>query len=247
MFRSLFLISPAEQAYERSVIEARQLRLALIFVLLIVVGLGIDSVQFCKTYFDGRQVANILFISYFCLMYYAVDKTLQRFMFVMVPLSYLGELLCSDVLGMYAYKGDAIPIYVPFGHALVFATGYVFAKTNFIQKRERQLKILFPVIFLLLFVGAWLFFDDVFSILFGVLFFLVMKRKRGNIMYYCLGFCALFVEFIGTPFGCWKWVPDIFNFLPAANPPVGTVFIYVGGDVILSKILFLWDKRNKTN
>ena len=93
-------------------------------------------------------------------------------MLVMVPLSYLGELLCSEALDMYAYKGGAIPLYVPFGHALVFAAGYVFAETSFIQKREKELKIVFPIVFLLLFFGAWLLFNDVFSILFGALFFL---------------------------------------------------------------------------
>ena len=245
MFRSILLAHPPGLIDESPSAKIRQLRLAGVFVLLFVIGLGIDSVQFSKTYFDGRYIANILFISYFCMMYFSVGKALQRLMLVMVPLSYLGELLCSEALDMYAYKGGAIPLYVPFGHALVFAAGYVFAETSFIQKREKELKIVFPIVFLLLFFGAWLLFNDVFSILFGALFFLVIKRKRGNIMYYCLGILALFVEFIGTPFGCWKWVPDIFNFLPAANPPVGTVFIYVGGDAILAKILFLWDKRNQ--
>lgn len=222
-----------------------QVRLSLFFLVLIVGGLGIDSVQFRDACFDGRQAANILFITYFFIMFTAMGRRLQRLMLVMTFLSYLGELLCSEALGMYDYKGNTIPLYVPFGHAMVYATGFVLSQTPAVQSNGRWLKQVFAVIFIALFAGAFVFAGDVFTLVFGVLFFWVLRRKKWDSKYYCIALCAVLVEFAGTGYRCWVWKPDLLGFLPAANPPLGAVFIYAGGDVILEKILFLWDKRKR--
>jgi hypothetical protein len=237
---AILLPGPLDETPSR---KALQLRLAVLFLLFIIPGLGVDSVQFRDAYFDGRHIVNVAFIAYFFILYYAVGRKLQRLMFVMVPLSYLGELLCSEALGMYDYKNDTIPLYVPFGHALVYASGYIVAKSAIVQNNRKLLRSVFPVILAMLFMGAWLLAGDVFSAIFGMFFFLVLRRKKWDILYYCVALCAVFVEFTGTFFGCWVWKPEIFGILPAANPPVGAVFIYVGGDVILAKLLTLWDKK----
>lgn len=247
MLKTLTAIALPGPVYESPKLKTLQLWLAFSFFLFILAGLGIDSVQFTKAYFDGRQVANVLFIAYFLLLFNSVGRKLQRLMFVMVPLSYLGELLCSDALGMYNYKGDAIPLYVPFGHALVYASGYILAKAALTQKNATHLSIIFPAIFIIIFIGALAIAGDVFSLIFGIFFFLVLRRKKWDPLYYWIALYCVFIEFIGTAFGCWVWKPIIFGILPAANPPVGSLFIYTGGDVILAKILFLWDKRKRAN
>ena len=247
MFKGLpaiVLTGPVEESSGR---KAVQLWLSLFFIVLIVVGLGVDSVQFRDAWFDGRQMANVLFVAYFMLMFYAMGRKLQRLMFVMTFLSYLGELLCSGALGMYDYKGNAIRLYVPFGHAMVYATGLILSQTPAVQNNKRYLKQVFTVIFVVLFAGAFVFTADVFTLVFAMLFFWVLRRKKWDSKYYCIALCAVLVEFVGTGYGCWSWKPVLLGFLPAANPPLGAVFIYAGGDVILEKILFLWDKRKRSN
>lgn len=92
--------------------------------------LGIDSVYFTEHYFDGRQITNILVILYFFFFFLSADSYLRKLMFVMIFLSYLGEIIFCTLLEMYRYRTPVIPLYVPFGHAIVYVSGYVFAHTE---------------------------------------------------------------------------------------------------------------------
>ena len=217
---------------------------AAIFPLFAIAVLIIDSGYFHYTYFNGRLLTNILSVAYFLMMFYVSGMHLRKLMFGMVFLSYIGELLCCKLLGMYAYRGNVIPLYVPFGHALVYASGYVMSHTVMAKKNKAALSVIFPIIFISMFICSCLFFGDIFSLFFGVFFFFVMRSKRWDNMYYFITLIALFVEFTGVSLGCWTWDLQMFGIIPSGNPPVGAVFLYAAGDVMLAKIVSLWDKRN---
>lgn len=161
-------------------------------------------------------------------------------MFVMVFLSYIGELIFCKLLGMYAYRTPDIPLYVPFGHAIVYASGFVMAESPFFVANENKLKQLFFISFATLFLGVGIFLHDIFSLVFGTLFFVLLKRKKWNNVYYSIALCVIFIELVGTYFKCWTWVPKTFGVIPAVNPPMGAVFFYAGGDVILAKMVSYW-------
>jgi hypothetical protein len=218
---------------------------AYLFPFFTILALLIDSVYFQKKYFDGRMLTNILAIIYFCLFFFSAQSYLRKLMFVMVFLSYIGELIFCKLLGMYAYRTSDIPFYVPFGHAIVYASGFVIAEMPFVVKNVKKLKILFLVCFTALFLMVGLFLNDIFSLVFGALFFVLMKRKKGQNVYYTIALCVIFIELVGTFFKCWAWVPKTFNLIPAVNPPMGAVFFYAGGDVILAKIVSYWKDKNE--
>jgi len=220
-----------------------QLFLAFFFTVFTVIALGIDSVYFAHHYFDGRIIVNVAAIGYFSLLFFTADLTLRKLMWVMVFLSYIGELIFCKLLGMYSYRTEFIPLYVPFGHAIVYASGYIFAHTNWVIKNEKPLQKIFAVFFILLFLAVGIFLNDKFSLIFGVLFFVLLKRKHWQNLYYCIALCVIFIELVGTYFQCWAWVPKTFGVILAANPPMGAVFFYAGGDVLLVKIISIWDKR----
>lgn len=224
----------------------KQLCFAICFPFFTILALGIDSVYVATTYFDARQITNFLAIVYFSFFFWFSGAYLRKLMFVMVLLSYIGELIFCTLLGMYNYRTPVIPLYVPFGHAIVYASGYVFAHTDWAVKNEKLLKKYFAIGFLLLFLSVGIFLNDVFSLLFGVFFFLLLKRKKWQNLYYFIALCVIFIELVGTYFECWKWIPKTFGLIPAANPPMGAVFFYAGGDVLLSKIVDIW-KSKTTN
>ena len=220
-----------------------QLFLAFFFTVFTIVALGIDSVLFTNRYFDARIIVNILAVIYFSLMFFTAENALRKLMFVMVFLSYIGELIFCKLLGMYHYRTEFIPLYVPFGHAIVYASGYIFAHTDWVVKNERQLRLFFAVFFAALFLAVGIFLNDIFSLVFGILFFVLLKRKHWQNLYYCIALCVIFIELVGTYFQCWTWVPQTYGVIPAANPPMGAVFFYAGGDVLLVKIATLWNNR----
>lgn len=218
----------------------RQLVLAFSFTIFTIVALWIDSVFFATHYFDARQITNVLAIGYFVLLFLAAGVKLRKLMLVMVVLSYIGELIFCKLLDMYAYRASAIPLYVPFGHAIVYASGYIFAHTQWAIHHENGLRKFFALFFIALFLAVGIFFNDWFSLVFGALFFVLLRRKRWNNLYYFIALCVIFIELVGTYFGCWAWTAKTFGLIPAANPPMGAVFFYAGGDVLLAKIVSAW-------
>ena len=106
------------------------------------------------------------------------------------------------------------------------------------QGKRRRNYIFLGWFFLLL-----LFLSLSFPFFLCVLFFLLLKRKRWQNLYYFIALCVIFIELVGTFFGCWKWVPKIFGTISAVNPPMGAVFFYAGGDVLLAKIVAVWENK----
>ena len=221
----------------------RQLFFAIFFTVFTIVALGIDSVAFTKMYFDARQITNVLAVSYFLLLFSASGAHLRKLMFLMVFLSYLGELIFCKLLGMYHYRTEMIPLYVPFGHAIVYASGYIFSETKWAIGHENLLRKGFAAFFVALFLLVGIFLNDRFSLIFGALFFVLLMRKRWQNLYYFIALCVIFIELVGTYFRCWTWVPKTFDAIPAANPPMGAVFFYAGGDVLLAKMANTWKKN----
>ncbi len=224
-------------------ISRGQLWLAIAFPFFTIAALGIDSVWFLNHYFNGRLITNVLAICYFATLFYASPNRLRRLMLVMVPLSYIGELLFCKLLGLYEYRTNAIPLYVPFGHAVVYASGYIFAHTRLAKSRHREFRRFFAVGFFVLFLCVGVFLNDLLTAVSGLLFFLLLGRKRWQNMYFFIAMCVIFIELAGTYFKCWAWEPKAFGEIPTANPPMGAVFFYAGGDVLLAKIVDLWEKK----
>lgn len=207
------------------------------YFVFVFIALWIDSLWFSSHFFDGRWITNAMALSYFMLMYSSADSYLKKLMLVMVGLSFVGELIFCKLLGMYVYKGGQIPIYVPIGHSIVYASGYTISKTDFIQKNVAFFKKWFNVFYAFLFIAGAVFIDDYFSLISGVFFFLLLKRKRYQLIYTCIAFCVIYIEYVGIYLQCWVWAPKIFGVIPSANPPIGAVFYYAGGDVLLAKIV----------
>lgn len=218
----------------------KQLLFAVFFPFFTLLALGLDSTLFKENYFDGRQITNLLAIIYFVFFFWFSDAYLRKLMFVMVFLSYIGELIFCTLLRMYNYRTAVIPLYVPLGHAIVYASGFVFAHTNWAVNNDKLLGKYFAYGFILLFLSVAYFLNDIFSLIFGIFFFLLLKRKKWQNLYYFIALCVIFIELVGTYFQCWKWDPKIFGLIPTINPPMGAVFFYAGGDVLLAKIVGYW-------
>lgn len=206
--------------------------------------LGLDSVQFADIYFDGRTIVNFIVITYFFLMLKAADNRLRRLMIMMVPLSYFGEQVVCNLLDMYDYRGNRIPLWVPFAHAIVYGSGYILSQMRWMLAHEAVLKKVFIIFFISIFSIAGLYFGDILTLMLGLLYFHVLRRKKWNNLYFFISLGALWVEYIGTYFGVWAWHPDALGFIPTLNPPAGAIYIYIGGDALLLRIMRFMDKKN---
>ena len=153
---------------------------------------------------------------------------------LVVVVATCGEVVGSLIWGVYTYRLENLPLFVPPGHGLVYLTGLRFSETRLLQRRPRAF-----VAAVLAFAFAWMLAGltvlprtDVVGALGALAFAYFVLRGRAPAAY-----CGVFVavaalEIYGTTIGTWQWkeiVPG--TGLPNGNPPSGVASGYVLFDI----------------
>lgn len=209
--------------------------------------LKMDSHAFNQYSLNGQIYLTWIVLLFTFFMWFFSGNQLRKLIVTMIFLSYLGEVIFCKILGWYSYRLHNIPWYVPLGHAIVFASGYVLAEISILKKYDRILNITFRVLFLITFLLLFFIGNDLFSLISGLLFFLLIRRKKWQSLYFYIAFCVIFIELVGTYNGAWKWKSELYGFIGTLNPPIGAVFFYAGGDVLLVKLVQLYDRYRTRN
>lgn len=206
------------------------------FAPVVIFALGADSRFVLERGFDGQILSNLAAPLYFLLMLSGLRSEQRLMALIFVPFSAVGEYLFSLVFQLYTYKFGTVPFYVPFGHAILFSTGLLIAELPSVVANEGRVRYLLLAFHAALFGGAILALQDTLSGIFGLLFVVILYRKRGRPFYLIMGVLVLYIELVGTAFGCWVWDPTPFQFLQTTNPPVGAFACYVVADILVMKL-----------
>ena len=218
----------------------------LFIVMLWIPILFFDSVYFAENYFNGKIITSIAVICITLYLLWAVPLRLKVLMAIMIPLSWLGEYIFCVLLDMYDYRGGVIPMYVPFGHAGIFTMGWLLTQRSFAISQPNKFKKILTGFYIVSFAFVIFVLKDTLSLLLGILFFIVLKRKKFLPFYLMMSLLVLYLELVGTYFGTWKWDAEQ-GIFQTINPPLGAVFFYVGGDLVLGRFSrFLLKIRRKT-
>lgn len=214
--------------------------------LFFVVGLFLDSFYMVKITENAQWYANALMLTVFFITFFYVTKTIKERMVFAVLLGFVGEYLFSVALGMYTYRLENVPLYIPFGHAFVYIAVYCFSKAASIKNIRKSLEK-FLVIFILIYAAVFLFFkNDVFGFVMTIATLLILRNKpRERLFYLTMYISVVVLELVGTTYKCWFWPPiawDIFTFLPSANPPSGISLFYFLLDL---GTLWLYKQRHR--
>jgi hypothetical protein len=194
----------------------------------------LDSQSFTQTYQEAQWITNILVIITFIAIYRKVSKQVKQLMFFGLIVAIGGEVLFSLVLGMYTYRLENLPLYVPFGHAIIYASIYYLVKEPLIQKYQNQIiKILY--ILMIIYSTTWLILgDDMFGFICMLIILWLFKRRPHTKLFFLLMFFTIvYLELLGTYYQCWYW-PNIwfdqFSWISSANPPSGISVFYFAFD-----------------
>ena len=127
----------------------------------------------------------------------------RRYVILLVPFSALGEGLFSLIFGLYTYAEGGVPLYVPFGHAILLGIGMLIADHPLVITHTPLVRWALIAFHGALIGGAWLALGDSLSAVFGLLFVLLMIRKRGRVLYLILGVLVLLLACVAglTAFG----------------------------------------------
>ena len=214
--------------------------------LFILFGLFLDSFHIVALTENAQLYANISMCIGFLIVFWQVNKRVKEQMIYAVLIAVLGEYLFSIALGMYTYRLENVPHYVPLGHALVYVAVLYFSKAASIIKHRKKIEIFFAI-FIILYASFFLIFKgDVFGFVMTIATLLILRNKpRERLFYLTMYITVAYLEIIGTNYLCWKWPETAFNifpFLKSANPPSGISLFYFLLDL---GCLWLYKQRHK--
>ena len=227
-------------------IDARRRLLIWAFWPVVLVVLGLDSRLLFQAGFDGQWLCTIAAPLYLLLVVRRLPAEQRLPALVFVPFSAMGEYIFSILFGWYDYKFGIVPLYVPFGHAILFSTGLLIEAQPWVQRHLAQVRWALVAFLAALFAGAVLALGDTLSLVLGILFVYILHRKRMRLLYLIMGVLVLYIELVGTQFGCWTWRQAAWGTLHTTNPPVGAFVCYVIADILVLKLsgrLHVWLAR----
>jgi hypothetical protein len=203
-------------------------------------GLYLDSQSLSRIIPHNQLLANIAMIALFIWTYRNATRKLQKMMFYGMFIALGGECLLSLGLGMYEYRLENVPVYVPPGHAVVYASVYYFVRDPWVLKHQVNIERIL-LAFAIVYGVFWLFVDhDLFGFLCLVGFVLLFRYNKkyfhnAKSRLFALSMFTLvaYLEQFGTFYGCWYWPTvafDSWSWLPSGNPPSAIALFYLAFD-----------------
>jgi hypothetical protein len=169
---------------------------------------------------------------------------------VVVAYATLIEYVFAGWLGVYVYRLENVPAFVPPGHGLVYLAAFAIGRSAWAHRHAR------PFLGVTLVAGGcWALWgitlssrpDALGAFWFGCLLLFTWKG-RSPLLYAGAFLVVSYLEIIGTSLGTWEWQPyDITGLIAIGNPPSGIAGGYAFFDAaalyLTPRALRWWDAR----
>jgi hypothetical protein len=145
----------------------------------------------------------------------------------------VGEVIASIIWGVYTYRLENLPLFVPPAHGIVYLTGVAVALS--LRRHPRVVVWVAAVA-----VGAWGLLGltvlprlDVAGAVGAVVLLAILLRSRNAAVYAGVFLVVAALELYGTAIGTWRWAVEVPGTgIPIGNPPSGVAAGYVWFDVM---------------
>ncbi len=200
-------------------------------VVITTAGLGLDHFATLTQQHLLAVCNTSLFI--YVLRYFTVMERVTAL--IVVAVATWSEFVGSVLWGLYTYRLDNLPLFIPAGHGLVFLTGLRLSQTRWAREHRRRFMaatLVFAGGWALLGLTGWLGRVDAAGA-FGVLVVaLAMKFGPNPVVYASVFWFVAYLEIYGTAIGTWRWAEYVPGTpIPDGNPPSGAASGYVAFDV----------------
>ena len=178
------------------------------------------------------------------------DRATRVQVAVVVAYATLVEYVFADALGVYVYRLENVPAFVPPGHGLVYLAAFAIGRSAWAHRHARAL-----VSTALVLCGAWALWgvtlspqpDALGAFWFGCLALFAWKG-RSPLLYAGAFFVVSYLEVVGTSLGTWEWqTTDPTGLISIGNPPSGIAGGYAWFDAaalyLTPRVLVWWDRR----
>lgn len=160
------------------------------------------------------------------------------------------EYVFADWLGVYVYRLENIPAFVPPGHGLVYLAAFSIGRSAWAHRHAR----VFGRVTLLV-CGLWALWGvtlsdrpDALGMFWFLCLLLFAWRGRSPLLYAGAFVIVSYLEIVGTSLGTWTWQPtDPTGLVSIGNPPSGIAGGYAWFDAaalyFAPRLLLWWDRR----
>lgn len=169
---------------------------------------------------------------------------------VVVAYATVIEYVFADWLGVYVYRLENVPAFVPPGHGLVYLAAFAIGRSAWAHRNSRRL-----VTTMLVVGGCWAVWgvtlspqpDLLGAFWYGCLLLFAWKG-RSPLLYAGAFLVVSYLEVVGTSLGTWTWQPtDPTGLVSIGNPPSGIAGGYAWFDAaalwFAPRLLVWWDRR----
>jgi hypothetical protein len=184
----------------------------------------------------------------------AEDRATRVQVAVVVAYATVIEYVFADWLGVYVYRLENVPAFVPPGHGLIYLAAFALARSAWAHRHAR------PFLGATLVAGGcWALWgitlsdrpDALGAFWFGCLLLFAWKG-RSPLLYASAFLVVSYLELVGTSLGIWEWQPyDFTGLISIGNPPSGIAGGYAFFDAaalyLTPRALRWWDARRRQN
>ncbi|WP_051398957.1 hypothetical protein [Legionella oakridgensis] len=223
--------------------------LQIIFVLL---GLPflvfLDSPWLSHYFLHGQDTVNIIMIFFYSWLLLSVKRRLYWLILLMTIVSFFAEVFGSLILALYQYHLKNIPMYIPLGHAVMYATIYQICRRPFIWHHHIIIeKCLYRIAFIISFMSLVIL-KDVAGFLCYIFFLSISYQRKKPLFYLSMFVMVYYLELLGTVFSAWSWYAVLGNhpnFPSIAYTPSGIAGLYMLIDITTNSVYFHTKKIKK--
>jgi hypothetical protein len=164
-----------------------------------------------------------------------VSPLLRAQTLVVIPVATCAEVVGSMLWGVYTYRLDNLPTFVPPCHGLVYLAGAAIATAASNRLLQGALvRVALAAVLAWSLAGVTVLpRTDVAGALGGLLLAFFLLRGRAPAVYAGVFLVVAWLELYGTAIGTWAWAETIPGTgIPQGNPPSGVASGYVWFDVV---------------
>jgi hypothetical protein len=208
---------------------------------ILIMALWIPSALYADATFDrwAQDVVSLVTWALLAAVFLAIDGHERRQLVVVVVVATLFEITFSIIWGLYVYRFENLPLYVPPGHGLIYLLALRLSQFPFVRASRRVTSGVVTAAVCTWVAGALVIPDNpdlVGLCLLPALLYCLWFARRWHV--YAGAFVATTVlEIVGTQFGNWRWADTVPGIgLSQGNPPSAIAAGYCLLDAI---VLFL--------
>jgi|HubBroStandDraft_6_1064221.scaffolds.fasta_scaffold533502_1 hypothetical protein len=189
----------------------------------------------------GQDITNAIMVLMYTWFLFVAQGRLYWIILLMTISSVFAEGIGSLLLTLYQYRLKNIPMYIPLGHAIIYATVYHLCKQPLIWKYHKAIeKTLGKVAFIIVFMSL-IVLKDVGGFMTYIIFLLILPQRKKPLFYLSMFLMVYYIELCGTVYSTWAWYVVVGNhpaYPPIGYTPSGMAGLYILIDLASNSIYF---------